>query len=194
MFSERGDRVKVLAITGYKPNELGIYRRDAPEIEYIKHTIKKRLIAFLDEGLEWVVLSGQPGVEQWTAETVIQLKEEWPHLKLAVLPPFLNQEKIWPEDAQERYHALLQQADFTEAISKREYENPGQLRAKNDFIIMKTDALLLMYNEEQPGTPKYYLEAAERRSQRDNYPIYWITPDELQEAVEEANSHHDFLE
>ncbi|RSL33292.1 DUF1273 domain-containing protein [Salibacterium salarium] len=177
--------MKVLAVTGYKPQELGIFDPNAKEITYIKMTLKSKLSGFLQNGLEWVVISGQPGVEQWTAEVVIELKNEWPQVQLAILPPFLHQDNIWPDHAKERYQNIINGADYCEAISKKEYDNPGQLRAKNDFIVMKTDALLLLYTEEQEGTPKYYLEAAERRASQQNYPIYRITPDDLQETVEE---------
>ncbi|WP_240375736.1 SLOG family protein [Bacillus piscicola] len=177
--------MKVLAVSGYKPQELNIFRPDSEEVSYIIKTIEKRLQSFLSEGLEWVVVSGQPGVEQWAAEAAIRLKEEWPDLKLAVLPAFMQQESKWPEHAQARYHRIISQADFTDVISKREYENPGQLRTRNDFIVMKTDALLLLYDTEQPGTPRFYLEAAERRSAKETYPVYWITPEDLQVTVEE---------
>ncbi|SDH51704.1 DUF1273 domain-containing protein [Alteribacillus bidgolensis] len=186
--------MRVLAVTGYKPQEMGIFQPNANEITYIKKTIENRLIGFLDEGLEWIVVTGQPGVEQWTAEVVIDLKHSWDALKLAVLPPFLEQESIWPEQAQERYQRIINKADFTEAISKKPYDNPGQLRAKNDFIVMKTDALLILYSEEQEGTPRYYLQAAERKAATDHYPIYRITPDDLQQTVEDMSEELDAFE
>lgn len=49
--------MKVLAITGYKPFELGIFKQDDKALYYIKKAIKNRLIAFLDEGLEWILIS-----------------------------------------------------------------------------------------------------------------------------------------
>ncbi|MFD2704588.1 DUF1273 domain-containing protein [Salibacterium lacus] len=177
--------MKVLAVSGYKPRELGIFSPDAEEITYIKKTIQAKIGGFLEEGLEWVVVSGQPGVEQWTAEVVIELKEEGLNIRLAVLPPFLHQDSIWPDHARERYQKIIAKADYAEAVSKKEYENPGQLRAKNDFIIMKTDALLVLYTEEQPGSPEYYLDAAERKAASGHYPVYRITPDDLQQTVEE---------
>ena len=37
---------------------------------------------------------GQLGVEIWAAEVVMELQMEYPHLKYAVITPFLEQEKI----------------------------------------------------------------------------------------------------
>ncbi|GAA3327349.1 hypothetical protein GCM10020331_066930 [Ectobacillus funiculus] len=51
------------------------------------------MTAFLEEGLEWVLISGQLGVELWTAEVVFELQMEYPDLKLAVFTPFLEQEE-----------------------------------------------------------------------------------------------------
>ncbi|MFB5663100.1 DUF1273 domain-containing protein [Alteribacillus sp. HJP-4] len=177
--------MKVLAVSGYKPAELGIFQPDAKEIDYIKKALEKRIIAFVEEGIEWIVISGQPGVELWTADVVLSLKTTYPELKLAVLTPFLNQQKIWPEQAKQDYEFILSHADFVDSISKQEYDNPGQLRAKNDFIILKTDGLLLLYTEEQEGTPKYYLHSAQRRGEQADYPIFFITPEDLEETARE---------
>ena len=38
-----------------------------PEVSYLKKFIHK-LEQLLDEGLEWVLIQGQMGIELWTAE------------------------------------------------------------------------------------------------------------------------------
>lgn len=56
---------------------------------YIKRAIKKQLLSLLDEGLEWVLISGQLGTELWAAEVVYELQEEgFEHLQLGVITPF----------------------------------------------------------------------------------------------------------
>ncbi len=55
--------MKVLAISGYKPFELGIFKYDHPSVWYIKAAIKKALLPFVEDGLEWVLISGQLGVD-----------------------------------------------------------------------------------------------------------------------------------
>ena len=51
--------MKVLAVTGYKPFELGIFKQDDRALVYIKKAIETRLRSFIDEGLEWILISGQ---------------------------------------------------------------------------------------------------------------------------------------
>lgn len=67
--------------------ELNIFKEDDPRIEFIKRALQKRLIAFAEDGLEWVLISGQMGVEMWAAEVVLDLQESW-DLKVAIFPPF----------------------------------------------------------------------------------------------------------
>lgn len=66
--------MKVIAVTGYKPFELGIFKNDHPGVECIKKALRRKLTAFVEGGLEWVIISGQLGVELWTAEVVLKYK------------------------------------------------------------------------------------------------------------------------
>ncbi|MTE25225.1 DUF1273 family protein, partial [Microbacterium sp. ZXX196] len=60
--------MKVAAISGYKPFEIGLFKKNDPAVEYIKKAIRKELEQLLEEGLEWVLISGQLGTELWAAE------------------------------------------------------------------------------------------------------------------------------
>jgi uncharacterized phage-like protein YoqJ len=174
--------VKVVAVTGYKPFELGIFSKKHEGITYIKKAIEKQLKALIEEGLEWVIISGQLGVELWAAEVVFDLQLEYPHLKLGVFTPFLDQEENWKEDNQECYHFILSKADHVDSITKRKYESPMQFRLKNQFFIEKSDALIAVYDEEKEGSPKYMAELA---SAAESYPCYFIRFPDIQAIVEE---------
>lgn len=174
--------LKVVAITGYKPFELGIFQGNHPGIGYIKKALYRRLVPLVEEGLEWVMISGQLGVELWAAETVFELQLAYPQLQLAVITPFLEQEEKWNEANRELYEMVLAQADFVDSITKKKYENPAQFRLKTQFFIQKSDGLLIVYDEEHEGSPKYMLEAAKLK---EDYPIMSITSYDLQVIVEE---------
>lgn len=175
----------MLAVTGYKSHELGIFDEKHIGIRYIKKVLKKRLISFIEEGLEWVIISGQLGVELWCGEVVIGLKRTYPQLKLAILTPFYHQESNWADLKKEQYNQVLQQADFVDSITKRDYESPNQLRIKNQFIIEKSDALLIIYDEDKPGSPSYYLTYAKQREATYNYSIFYIFPEEIDMAYQD---------
>ncbi|MGM7721975.1 DUF1273 domain-containing protein [Metabacillus sp. Hm71] len=177
--------MKVLTISGYKSFELGIFKNDDQAVQYIKKAIEKSLIGLFEEGLEWVIISGQLGVELWAAEVVLDLQLEYPDVKLAVLTPFLNQESGWSEANREYYEFILSQADLVDSITKREYDSPTQLKLKNEFLIKKSEGLLLVYDEEKQGSPKYLLETARKKEESTKFFIGLITFYDLQMIVEE---------
>lgn len=174
--------IKVAAITGYKPHELGIFKNDHPGVEYIKRAIKKVLLPLLEEGLEWILVSGQLGVELWAAELVLELQMEFPDLKLAVITPFLGQEENWKEETKEFYEFIVSQADFLDSVTRKKYESPAQFKLKNAFFVEKTDALIILYDEEKQGSPQYILREAEKK---EGYEIFTINSYDLQAIVEE---------
>ncbi len=177
--------MKVLTVSGYKSHELGIFKQDDKAVEYIKKAIEKSLLGYLDEGLEWVLISGQMGVELWAAEVVFELQLQYPELKIAILTPFLNQHSKWNESNQEYYDFILSQADFVDSISKREYESPIQFKQKNQFLVQKSDGLLLVYDEEKEGSPRFLLELARKKQEVMSYMISTINFLDLQSVVEE---------
>ncbi|PLT35262.1 SLOG family protein [Bacillus sp. V5-8f] len=177
--------MNVIYITGYKPFEIGIFKNDHEGVKYIKRAIKRRLVPLIEEGGEWVIVSGQLGVELWAAEVLIELKNEYDHVKLGVLTPYLQQQEAWNEANQQYYENILAHADFVDSISKKPYEGPQQLKAKNLFMVHKSDGMIIVYDEEKEGTPKYALAEAVRYSADNPYQIIRISLDDLQQAAEE---------
>ncbi|MBP3040033.1 DUF1273 domain-containing protein [Bacillaceae bacterium Marseille-Q3522] len=187
--------VQRLLISGYKAHELGIYDDQHPGIAYIKKAITREIVQLIETGLNWVIVTGQTGVEQWAAESVLSLKNHYPHLKLAVITPFLQQEENWKPKRQEVYRHVLQEADFTDSISKQPYQGSWQFKQKNKFLLRNSDALLVLFDkDDENGSPKYLMREAEALAQTSDYQIIMITPDDLQIIVEEETSFHHFQE
>lgn len=178
--------IKVVYVSGYKSSELGIFKENEPAVKYIKLSIKKALIELLDQGLEWVIISGQLGVELWAAEVTMELRKNgYTKLKLAIITPFLGQESNWSDKNKEWYAGIIAKADYVDSITKRTYESPVQFRLKNQFMLQKSDALLLVYDDEKEGSPKFLLRTAKEYQQHNRYPINQITFYDLQLIVEE---------
>ncbi|WP_099157522.1 SLOG family protein [Virgibacillus ndiopensis] len=174
--------MKIVAVTGYKPMELSIFKVDDDRIKFIKAAIKKRIIAFIEEGLEWVLTSGQMGVELWTAEVVLELQEMY-DIKIGVIPPFENQESRWPEPIKQQYHEISSIADFYQPLYQGDYKGAYQFKAKNKWLVDKSDGCLILIHDEYPGSNRFFYEEAQRTAK--DYPIYIITPADLEDVVEE---------
>ncbi|WP_071435488.1 SLOG family protein [Bacillus kwashiorkori] len=173
-----------IVITGYKAYELGIFNENHPGIHYIKKALAKELVTLLDDGLEWVLLSGQLGVETWAAQVIMDLKDMYPQLKYAVIPPFLDQEATWNENNQHIYQEIIEFADYYRALTEKPYEGPWQFMEKNKFFIRNSDGLLIIYDEEMEGSPKYIKKLAEQYAKNNDYRIISITQYDLQAIVE----------
>ncbi|MBM7094365.1 DUF1273 family protein [Bacillus sp. H-16] len=175
---------EALAVTGYKPNELGIFDEKHPHLPFLKDAIKEKLRALKEEiDFKWLITSGQPGVEQWAAEALLALKNDYPDLQLATLAPFYEQEERWKEVWKATYEMIWSNSDFTDYITKRPYENPAQLRMKNQFIIEKSHAFLVLYDEFTPGSPDYYLTYAKKKHEASDYPVFYLTPEDIEESI-----------
>ncbi|NUJ32971.1 DUF1273 family protein, partial [Pseudoalteromonas sp. 2103] len=130
--------MKSLVVSGYKSTELGIFKENDPRVAFIKAAIEKRLTSFIEQGLEWVIITGQLGVEMWTAEVVLDLKENH-DINSALVPPFENQEKRWPDPLKEKYQELTFIVDFFQPLYKGDYKGPYQFQAKNKWLVEKSD-------------------------------------------------------
>nr|WP_284139650.1 DUF1273 domain-containing protein [Virgibacillus sp. LDC-1] len=171
--------MKVLAVTGYKSFELNIFKADDKRIDVIKYALRKHIVRFIEEGLEWVIVSGQIGVEMWAAEIVMELQEEYP-IRLGFFPPFENQESRWPEPIQQVYQELMFGADFFEPIYKGDYKAPYQFRAKNMWFVDKSDGCLMLMDEEFPGSTRFFYEQAKKHA---SYLVFIIRPEDLEDAA-----------
>lgn len=172
--------IKRLVITGYKQHEIGVFDDKHPGVGFIKKALENRLLELIDDGLEWVILSGQLGVETWAAQLVIELKQSFPELKYAIITPFLEQEKNWNENKKETYQTICANADFQTSVTKKPYEGPWQFIEKNKFIIRNSDGLLIIYDEENEGSPKFMKELAMKYAEKNDYQIITISADDLQ--------------
>lgn len=177
--------MKNITLTGYKSFELGIFNEDDERITFIKKAIEKKLLQLIDEGLEWVLISGQYGVELWSGEVVLALKEANYNLKLGVIPPFENQEVRWPEPVQLKYHNIIAAADFSKSLFKGEYKGPFQFSQKNKWLIEKTDGCLMLLDEENHGSVGYFYDIAKEATETIDYEMHLITPFDLDDAVQE---------
>lgn len=174
--------MKYVLITGYKPNELGIFNAKHPGIPYIKKAIERKIVALIDEGLEWVIVNGLPGISYWTTDVVTELRKTHPQLKLAIVEAYIQQLE---EEKLTAYQEMLAKADYKEVLIKTPYTNPQQLKHHNQAVIKKSEAMIILYDEEQEGSPKYILQMAKKKNEKENYPIYRITQYDLQDIVEE---------
>ncbi|WP_262359949.1 DUF1273 domain-containing protein [Gracilibacillus massiliensis] len=177
-------KLKVITIAGNKPMELNIKNEKDTRIEFVKTAFKQRLLSLIDEGLEWVIMSGQMGVELWAAQVIIELKSTYP-IKLGIFPPFLEYESRWPEVYQEAFLQVTEQADFYQPLYNENYKAPYQFIKKDYWLLEKSEGCLMLVDEDYPGSVGYFLDKAKQHQEKSSYMIVFITPNDLEDIVRE---------
>src|SRR5699024_10326497 len=173
--------ISILTLTRYIPKEINIFSENDERIKIIKYALKKRLIQQIEEGVSWIITSGQMGVELWTAEVVLELKESY-DVNLGVFPPFENFTSRWPEHLREKHTEISFLADHFHPLYKGDYKGPFQFKARDQWFLEKSDQSLILMDEEYPGSTKFYYDTIKDEK---NHAILFITPFELEEVVEE---------
>ncbi|REK77527.1 DUF1273 domain-containing protein [Paenibacillus paeoniae] len=179
--------MKNVLITGYRAHELNIFSQKHKGIKYIQQAIVGKLRPLVEEGLEWVITPGQYGVDLWACEAVIELKRQYPGLKLSIITAYANPEEGWKEDKKTYYQSLVPGVDYCASISKGPYEGAWQFTARDELLLRKTDGIILVYDEDAgEGSPRYMKEKAMKKAHADGYQYISITSDDIQSIADEA--------
>jgi len=169
--------VSVLVV-GYKAFDLGIFGDKDQRLKIIKAAIRRDLIYLLENGMKWLVFTGNLGFEVWVLEVAKELQEEY-NFQLATIFIFENQGENWNEVNQEKL-AKFKNVDFIK-YAYPSYENPSQFRTYNQFLLESTDGAYLFYDEENETKLKYLYRMMKENKQ---YHIKKLTFDDLNEMAE----------
>lgn len=174
-----------LWVTGYRSYELGVFQDSDPKVLVIKDLLKRHFEQKFNEGLEWIISSGQLGVEQWALETALEMKKDYPELKVSLMYPFSEFGNRWNENNRAKLQEIEQKVDFCASISKSPYQSPIQLKNFQKFMVEHTDQASLIYDPEYKGKTKYDYQLIMEYQNTHNYPVTLFDMDNLQEAAEQ---------
>lgn len=185
--------MKNLLVSGYRAHELNIFSQKHKGIVYIKKALTAKLIPLIDNGLEWVITPGQYGVDLWACEVVIELKEQYPQLKLSIITAYSNQEEKWKDDKKDFYHQVLKGVDYYASVSNQPYDGIWQLTARDELLFRKTDGILLVYDEDAgEGSPKFFKQKALKKQQAGDYEYISISSEDIQSIADDDHLYSDY--
>ena len=170
-----------LLIMGYTSFDLVIFNEKDIKVSIIKKTIRRKLINFLEEGLRWVIFTGNLGFEYWALEVAKELQTDY-EFQIGTIFPFETHGQNWNENNQIKL-ASFKQVDFVKYAFEA-YENPGQFRQYNEFLLENTEGSFVFYDEENETKLKNMVE---KMKQSSNYEVYLLNFEDLQETFEEMN-------
>ena len=78
---------------------------------------------------------------------------------------------------------IINNADFTESVFHSEYQGPFQFKQTVQFMLDHTDQTLLIYDEEQEASPKFFKSMLVDFMEKTNYTCDIVTFDELTDFI-----------
>lgn len=148
------DKLKVACFSGHRN-----LPKDRTEL---RTNLEKAIIELIEREVVFFGNGGALGFDQLAAETVLQLKEEYPHIRLVmVLPcPPEHQSLKWDDEQKKRYFKILEQADKVRVLSPR-YTN-SCMHERNRHMV-DNSAYLICYLRKSDGGTFYTVNYAEQK-------------------------------
>lgn len=140
------DKSKVACFSGH---------RNLPRnCEELRAKLKKEIIGLIERGVVFFGAGGAWGFDMLAEETVIELKEDYPHIRLILVLPCPPEQQTlkWNSDQRQRYYEILEKADKVRILSPQ-YTRDCML-ARNRHLV-DGGAYLICYLREQHGGTAY---------------------------------------
>ena len=132
------------AFTGHRPKSFPWkYDESAPDCVLLKEVLALQIEELANRGVTDFLSGMAQGTDLWCSEIVLNLKKENPALMLHCILPCKGQESKWAASAQERYHAILAQANEVVYVGQ-EYSRECMLK-RNRYLVDHSSILLAVY-------------------------------------------------
>ena len=165
-------------IMGYSNFDLGLFNEKDIRIKIIKKAIRRDLESLAEEGINWLVFTGNLGFESWVLDVANEMKEEY-DFNLATIFDFETHGSNWNEANQAKL-SEFKQVDFVK-YAYPQYEHKGQLRDYQKFLLENTDTCYLFYDEEKETKLQYFYQMMKNQ---EGYVTKRLTFEDLNEIVE----------
>ncbi len=122
----------------------------ASEQRRITQRLREILLQLIGEGYCCFCAGGALGFDTLAAEAVLDLKKDFPHIKLILVLPCLSQAKGRQEQDRKRYEEIKEQADKVTYVSQGYFS--GCMHKRNRELVDQSSACICYLTENQGGT------------------------------------------
>lgn len=164
MLSNINVNVNTLFITGHRPDKLGGYKPNKLQ-DWVKEELK---VAFNTIKPKTIMTGMALGTDQWSAEVAIQCG-----IPFIAVVPFLGQDHIWPTEARNHYHSLLEEAQSVYIVTSGSYAS-WKLQKRNEYMVDNSQLGIAVWDGSTGGTANCVNYALSK-----NIPIVQINPRDL---------------
>lgn len=138
------------------------HRKIPPEdLPMVSEKLRKTLIDCIEKGYCFFGAGGALGFDTLAAQTVLELKKEYSHIKLILVLPCLNQTRGWKEKDIAVYEAIKEKAD--KVVYTSEHYFNGCMQKRNRHLV-DCSSLCICYLTESSGGTAYTVNYAVQNS------------------------------
>lgn len=139
-----------VSFTGHRPEKLPFFSEEDPMCAELKERMKKLIRKLINDGAEEFFSGMAMGVDMWAAEIVLELKSDYPGIRLTAVVPCPEQADRWSEEHQERYRGILKRCD--NVITTSPSYTRGCMMKRNRALVELCDVLVAVYDGTKGGT------------------------------------------
>ena len=142
---------KTVAFTGHRPEKI----RDGQDensvsVLHIKFQLRQAILEMIDKGCTCFLSGMAMGTDLWAAEIVLDLKKQYPYLRLAAVIPFPGQSNLFSKEWKHRYLDILSRCDESHIITPQRQSNSFMLR--NKWLVDHAAHVIGVYHGGRSGT------------------------------------------
>ena len=138
------------------------HRDIPPEVKpYIAKQLERILRNLIGDGIRYFGSGGARGFDLMAADAVLQLKKEFPHIRLIMVLPCREQTRGWRGEDLRHYERVLSQAD--KVVYVQEEYMPGCMQKRNRHLVDNSSVCVAYCTKEYGGTA-YTVRYALRQS------------------------------
>ncbi len=152
-----------VSFTGYRPAKLPFFGEDDPMCIELKRRIKAEIERCITQGADEFYSGMALGVDIWSAEAVLQLKEKYPDIRLIAVVPCPDQDIKWQPSDRQRYALALKKCDNVMCTSPQ-YTSDCMHR-RNRVLVDTCDVLIAVFDGKSGGT-KYTVDYAKKMGKK----------------------------
>lgn len=153
-------REKTVAFSGHRTNRIARFSTDREKL--FRNVAFDTFVAIesdcIKKGYDTFLSGMCEGFDLIAAEEVLNLKKDYPHIRLKCVVPFKGQARRYTQADKRRYDAILAQAD--EVIALQEGYTEGCFLRRNDYLLENSAFLMVYYDAVAVGGTFYTLKRA----------------------------------
>lgn len=126
----------------------------------LKAHLRETLVSLIEQGVCYFAAGGALGFDTLAAQTVLELKNGYPHIRLILVLPCKDQTCGWPAADVAEYERILSLADKTVWLSERYYK--GCMHARNRRLVDNA-GVCVCYRRRPFGGTAYTVDYAKQQ-------------------------------